>query len=105
MGWVDFGGAWHWNVDEPTLRRIHEKLSKLEGMTWKELRGSDHKPIPVATLCSAAQKRLTKIKRDDYEQVYELRLGAKQRVWGIREAHVFYLLWWDPNHLVCPSER
>lgn len=31
------------------------------------------------------------------------RITAKERVWGLLVEDVFYLLWWDPEHEVCPS--
>lgn len=37
---------------------------------------------------------------------HSLRLGGKQRVWGgVRQGHVFFPIWWDPEHTVCPRRR
>ena len=54
-------------------------------------------------LCSHAQKRLVEMKLDDVDEVHSLRLSGVHRVWGILTENVLTLLWWDPNHEVCPS--
>jgi len=37
---------------------------------------------------------------DDAEELFEIRLSGKERVWGTMTGAVFNLLWWDPNHEV-----
>jgi hypothetical protein len=40
---------------------------------------------------------------DEFEDLVSLRLSARERVWGILAEGVLELLWWDPDHKVCPS--
>ena len=42
---------------------------------------------------------------DDWEELYSLRLSGRSRVWGLKEAGIFWILWWDPNHEICPSYK
>jgi hypothetical protein len=52
-----------------------------------------------------AQRRLTEIDRDEQAQLFSIRIAAKKRIWGIRDIVILRLLWWDPNHEVCPSPK
>lgn len=99
--------GWH-EIDEATLHYIRQKLSDFERMTLNEIfvvaKKQNH-PVPVKGLCPEAQKRLEELKLFDVDEVYCLHLSGKERVWGIRDLNVLILLWWDPNHEVCPSEK
>ena len=52
---------------------------------------------------AARDTRLRELQQDDSDGLYELRFGGKERVWGIRRDDRFCILWWDPEHMVCPS--
>jgi hypothetical protein len=99
--------GWH-VLDEKTLHYIREKLATFEGRTLNEIfivsKKQNH-PVPVKGLCSDAQRRLQELKLLDVEEVYCLHLSGKERIWGIRDLNVLILLWWDPDHKVCPSEE
>jgi hypothetical protein len=30
-------------------------------------------------------------------------MGARERLWGFRRGSVFHVVWWDPDHKVCPT--
>jgi hypothetical protein len=51
-----------------------------------------------------AQKRAKELEWDDSE-LFSLRLEGKLRLWGRRGGAILYLLWFDPEHLVCPSRK
>ena len=99
--------GWH-TLDAPRLQYIREKLSFFETMTWEEIlvkaKKQNHS-VSVAGLCREAQARLNDICRGniDIDEVVSLRLTGKERVWGILDRGVLSLLWWDPDHAVCPS--
>ena len=99
--------GWH-EVDQGTIERIRERLKCFESMTWAEILNEGGKRnhfIKVGDLCKPARQRLTALKQDDVDQILSLALAAKGRIWGILENSVVRLLWWDPNHLVCPSHK
>jgi hypothetical protein len=87
------------------FRQVHVKLGDYEKMTWGEITGKGNKRIPVDDICDDAKSRLVELQLDDAEELWELRLSGKERVWGMRIGTVYYLLWWDPNHTVCPSRK
>lgn len=101
---IDYNGPWGFNKlnDGNLLKEVLLKLSKFETMKWKDFPVEAHHPIEATKLCKAARDRLKEIRKDDYQDLFSLRLTAKQRVWGIRQQEAFYLLWWDPDHTVYP---
>lgn len=85
---------------------IFEKLVSYESRTWAEILSNptrDH-PIAVGKLCKEARQRLMDLKLDDVEALFRFRFTGLQRLWGIRDRNVFQVLWWDPEHKVCPSQ-
>ena len=86
---------------------IFSKLRHYESMSWNEIernRKRDHS-VPVHQMISQAQSRLKHLRLDDEEELFRFRLDGTGRVWGIREGRVFKILWWDPEHEICPSTR
>ena len=95
--------GWH-TVDKETILSIRTKLSQFETMTWGSiLNGKNHHNVEVDRLCSAARKRLDEMKQYDLEEILSLHLSGKERVWGILAEGVCTVLWWDPEHQICPA--
>ncbi len=61
--------------------------------------------VQVGDLCSKAQKRLIDISKDDCDELFSLRIMVRQRIRGIKDGNILWLLWWDPEHEVCPSHK
>lgn len=110
-------GSWSWDVDDKTLLKIVELLTEMERLTWREIRaqitggktrrGPKHKPIPFDSLCKEAQDRLVELQLDDTDELFRFRTGNMERLWGVLlgdSPRVFYPIWWDPDHKVCPSK-
>jgi hypothetical protein len=89
-------------LDEVNASQVREKLANYESMKWKELIGYRSHFIKVSELCREAQEHLTAIQQDDIDSVMSLGITQKARVVGIMEHNILKLLWWDPEHLVCP---
>ena len=104
---MEMEGPWPWHpITKDKLLEAREKLSSFETSTWAQLSHGGKprlKRIPRENLDPKAQKRLQTLSMDDFDDVYELRLSGDCRIWGVREEPVFMLLWWDPDHKVCPS--
>ncbi len=93
-------------LDTSMLLYIKDKLTSFESMTWAEIlvQGKKfHHTVALVSLSQEAQSRLREINLDDIDELVSLRLSAKERVWGILDQGVLSLLWWDPEHQVCPS--
>lgn len=103
---MDLDGDWGWNAVTPDeLRRIAGEMKSLESMRWVDIEKRKHThDMPVAAICSEARARLRRIKNDDVDHISQLQIGKKGRLFGIRQEHVFRVLWWDPNHTVYPTD-
>jgi hypothetical protein len=100
-----------WSVGKSDCRRlIFDKLSPFEGVTWGQImsasggkkHGTNSHFVLTGQLSREAQNRLTEIGVSD-DQLFSLRLAAKERLWGRLEDGVFYLIWHDPKHEIYPS--
>ncbi len=105
-GVIDLNGSWGWKKIEGNcfFDKILPKIQNFESMKWPEILGRNSHEININKLCSEAQKRLKHLELDDFENLVSLRLSGPQRVWGIKIGNIFKILWWDPNHEVCPSK-
>ena len=93
--------------------KILPQLSDYEAKTWSEISSATagskggwiNHHFPVKALVERARERLRKTSMDDEDVLYSLRLGEKQRLFGIVREGVMNLLWYDPDHEICPTSR
>ena len=105
---IDKDGQWGWDKVNCSyfFTVIWEKMRNFEKKKWSEILGGDHyqnHKIRVSRIRKEAQKRLKELGHDDQEELVSLRLTNKQRLWAIQLEGKAFLLWWDPNHEICPS--
>jgi len=101
----DNGKEWHDDQYSPIFNEIAGHLKSFEQRTWGEIE-ADRKyyhAVPVVNLIPDAQSRLTLLKLDENDPLTRLRFTGRQRAWGFRRGHLFMLVWWDPQHRICPS--
>ncbi len=109
FGWFDHDGQW--GFSETTAAKHQEILVKLgywEQKTWAQIMSEDPKSqhsCEVTSLIPEAQDRLKEKKLDDYDSLFRFRLTGRERLWGILNGNIFYVLWWDPGHAICPSTK
>lgn len=103
--YAELDGPWGWNKIsmEKFLKDILNKLQDFETMSWPEIEGRNNHSISVEKLDSKAKKRLKELKLCSIK-LFSLRLTNKERVFGLKEENILYILWWDPKHEVCPTE-
>ena len=73
---------WHLEVTDILL----EKLTNFESMTWAQIlveAKSQNHHVKTYELIKEAQKRLTTLKLDDYDEICSLRLDGTHRLYGI----------------------
>jgi len=44
------------------------------------------------------------MKQYDVDEMLSLRLSGTERVWGILADGICTLVWWDPEHRLCPAQ-
>lgn len=84
---------------------ILEKKGQFEDKSFSELAYQKSHSVSVPDLCKEAQERLAQLKQDDLDTLFSFRLNNKNRVWCIQDNNIMRVLWWDPDHLVCPSMK
>lgn len=105
-GQMDMNGPWGWDkFDSSLLQEFLQKIFDSQKLTWQILRDNGSHLVQVDNLCTKAQKRLLELCKDDYEELFSLRVTGCKRIWGIKDGNILWLLWWDPNHEVCPSQK
>jgi hypothetical protein len=104
---LDWNGPWSWDASDvrTVLSEVIPRLHDFENMTWSQIEGPTGSHfVDCDALCKDAQDRLDQI-NELTDQMFSLRVTAKHRVWGIRDIATLRLIWWDPDHSVCPSEK
>lgn len=111
---MDIDGRWGFGqISGEELRNILRFLREMERLTWTEIRaqmtggrrrGPLHKHVPYDSLIPEARKRAEELELDDYEDLFRFRLGNLLRLWGVVQDNVFYPVWWDRDHEICPGE-
>lgn len=104
---LDKEGPFGWKhcASHEKYLEILEKKGHLEDKTLSELAYQKSHSVSITTLCKEAQQRLTELKQDDLDTLFSFRMNNKNRVWCIHQNNIMRVLWWDPDHLVCPSMK
>ena len=103
-----------WRTDETRQRAGTEAFFRnicgrlkitMQGVTGRKLVGDRryHHSQPVKKLGQKAQDRIEEL-GEEVATLVRLRLGGAPRLWGIFEKGIFYMLWWDPDHQVYPTD-
>jgi hypothetical protein len=115
--WADHtytDGSWSWFNDSEAAE-VLKFLADVSRSTWNEIktqttggknRRKKHHDQPVDGLCKEAQDRLSALHLDEIfpGEIFRFRLGGTKRLWGFVVEGVFYVIWWDRDHKVYPTE-
>ena len=101
----DKGGPFSWAGLEhgPQFKEVMDRLHEFETKSWYEIAKTGSHPIQVYKCERAAKDRLMNINQDDIDELMSFRISGKKRVWCIKDRNIMRVLWWDPEHQVCPS--
>ena len=110
----DKTAPWLKNQDNrPTIDSVLEVLYGYSGQTWAQIysatggrrHGTNSHHIDVMNLSKEAQEQANEISLNE-GRLFSLRLGGTIRLFGIIEPNgCFFVIWFDPNHEVCPDIR
>jgi hypothetical protein len=103
---LDFDGPWCFSkVSKEDFAKILKAFKGFESMKWSEIEGPRHHFVEIGKIINDAQRRLETIGLDDISSLFSFSIEGEPRVWGVRINEVFNVLWWDPEHKVCPSVK
>lgn len=112
----DQDGEWSWSesrdwTGKEWSNEIMKPLNSMEGQEWLELQNmsSDtghlmHHDHEVADLCREAQDRWIELNYEEFDTVFRFRTGNLKRAWGIEQMGHFYLIWYERNHNIYPTD-
>jgi hypothetical protein len=110
----NYSGSWRWFQGDEGVGAL-TFLADIGRLTWSEIGNQNtggrrgrrkHHPMAVSELCKEAQDRLAQLGYDEIfgDEIYRFRLRGKWRLWGFLQDGVFYVVWWDPDHQVYPTD-
>lgn len=82
---------------------IEPKLNEFSEMTWSQLEQLTsnghrlHHSMETSRILPEAQERLKQLGKHR-DTIYRFRLSSLERLWGMRTAANFEVLWYDPFH-------
>jgi hypothetical protein len=105
--------SWVFKPDGEDASELFEFMCQMAELTWREIEGQrsgahrKHHDQPIASIAPKARGYIAKQKLDETfgDTIFRFRLSGKKRLWGFRDGHVFYVVWWDAKHRVCPTEK
>lgn len=86
------------------LKFIIKGLHSYEGLTWREVNEKNRcHPWELDKIPTEFLNRLQE-RQIDVNELFQISLGNKPRVFGNRNMAIFYLIWYDPDHEFWPTE-
>jgi hypothetical protein len=106
---------WAFKPSQDDAQEVFSFLCDLAQQTWAEIesattggrnRHRKHHSQEVESFCSEAKRdfQQARLAEQFEEEMFRFRLSGQKRLWGFRVGHVFHVVWWDPGHLVYPTE-
>lgn len=102
---IDKDGAFGWHLcqNHDKYLEILSKKGQFEINNLSQLAYQGSHSVPVSSLAKKAQDRLSELKLDDTDNLFSFRLTGTNRIWCVQHDKIMRVLWWDPDHQVCPS--
>lgn len=92
---------------EDFIDHIIPKLQTQETRYWSAI-ANDKKSNHTVSLEDSSNKKSFKrweaLKLDEGGTCFSLRLDGTKRLYGFIHSHIYYIVWYDPNHEVWPSQ-
>lgn len=114
---ADQEGVWSWGEARKWEKEeIEPHLKSLQNNSWQEVetqtyngasnyRKKLNKHQPLNSICDEAQQRWKDFETiSQFEELFRLRLGTSERIWGVRVKHHFFTVWYERYHKICPVD-
>lgn len=93
-------------ITQEGIGALRARLANFETMTWREIfltaKKQNHS-IPVSRLRCERARRWMKENMPDQPELWTLRVSGAQRIWGIFSEGAYQVIFWDPEHLIYPT--
>lgn len=106
---------WGLDIHANAWKEIIKKLIDFERQeTWsvilqapnnKRRSNTKNHAISIDSMIKEAQKRIIDLQLDEFDSFYSLHLTGTERLWGYIQEGIFYVIWYDQNHEICPSKK
>ena len=104
---------WGMACNTHSLTDFFKYLSALECQTWSEIltatsgrKGSTRNHyIELPKLVKKAQARAIELNLDEFDELCSIATAGRSRIWGYIKEGIFYIVWFDPEHEICPSMK
>lgn len=117
-GSADRSGDWSWGQERNWSQVeweevIYPHFENLGQLTWAEVyaqrtggknRHKKNHDMALWDIHKEAFDRWLDIGLDQYETLFRFRIGSKPRIWGYKIHAKFFLIWWDREHKIYPTE-
>jgi hypothetical protein len=94
--------------DTSSICSIMQHFKSYQNQTWADILGNERNhPVLIEDFAKFARDRIQDIFPGgvDFDELFTLRFNGAQRLWGIKVGEKYHVLWWDPEHEVCPSSK
>ena len=118
QSWIGWSPSWNFSIcdfehpkwslsNSDIYNDIIPKLCSFERQKWSEITCSDGSHwIECYKFCKEAQERLKAVPRySEYDTLFSLRLTGTHRLFGYIDNGIFFIIWNDTNHEICPSHK
>lgn len=95
-------------VSGEEIGNLRGRLSSFETMTWNEiflLGKKQNHSIPVPELGCPRARKWMRENLPDQPELWTIRIGGAERIWGIFSEGAYQVIFWDPKHLIYPTNR
>lgn len=111
IGWnfsmMDQSPQCPWQCTFKLLSKFRDRLLAFEGKSFQEIEkesDSSHAWTDTSKLNKKFQELLEQ-KKIDSEALWQLELGGKERLFGVRVLNIFKVIWLDKDHSVYPVKK
>ena len=96
-GWLTLSGA-DW-------LELQLKNKNIEAFSWLDLKRAGSHNVSLEQVIREAQTRLENDLHLELDEIFSVRLSGKERIWGMKIVNVLHVIWFDPEHEICPAPK
>ena len=92
------------NIPQSDWDIFFDFLYNISNMTWGQMEQDKHHFISLDSLNAEAYRNFQLFAARYSDNLFSFRIDGKKRLYGLVYESVFYILWYDREHKICPSK-